>query len=76
MPGTFPYQNLNLRDRKDFLNLGRAKRFGVTLDVFNVLNHDNLGCYDTGDKKSKTFGNANCVVTDARRLQLGAQYDF
>jgi len=76
VPGTFPYQNLNLRVRKDFFNLGRAKAFGVTLDVFNALNHNNLGCYDTGDPTSKTFGSASCVVTDARRLQLGAQYDF
>lgn len=76
VPGTFPYQNLNLRVRKDFLNLGRAKSFGVTLDVFNALNHNNLGCYDTGDPKNATYGHASCVVTDARRLQLGAQYDF
>ena len=76
VPGTFPYQNLNVRVRKDFLNFGRAKAFGVTADVFNALNHNNLGCYDTGDPKGKTFGHANCLVTDARRLQLGAQYDF
>jgi carboxypeptidase family protein/TonB-dependent receptor-like protein len=76
VPGTFPYQNVNLRLRKDFLNLGRARSFGVTLDAFNALNHNNLGCYDSNDPTSKTFGHANCVVTDARRFQLGAQYDF
>ena len=76
VPGTFPYQNLNLRLRKDFLNFGRAKSFGVTLDAFNALNHNNLGCYDTGDPTSATYGHANCLVTDARRFQLGAQYDF
>jgi hypothetical protein len=76
VPGTFPYQNLNLRVRKDFLNLGRAKSVGVTLDLFNALNHDNLGCYDTGSRTSKNFGHAGCVVTDARRYQVGAQYDF
>ncbi len=76
VPGLFPYQNVNLRVRKDFLNLGMAKGFGVTLDLFNALNRNNLGCYDTGDRTSKSFGNANCVVTDARRVQVGAQYDF
>jgi hypothetical protein len=76
VPGTFPYQNLNLRVRKDFLNLGRAKSFGVTLDVFNALNHNNLGCYHTGSRTDKDFGTAGCVVTDARRMQVGAQYDF
>jgi hypothetical protein len=76
VPGLFPYQNVNLRLRKDFLNLGTAKNFGLTLDMFNAFNRDNLGCYDSGDPKSATFGHANCVVTDARRVQVGAQYDF
>jgi hypothetical protein len=82
VPGLFPYQNVNARFRKDFLNFGTAKSFGVTLDVFNALNRDNLGCYDTGSRlnNDKTpnpnFGRANCVVTDARRYQVGAQYDF
>lgn len=76
VPGLFPYQNVNVRLRKDFTNLGTAQAFGVTLDVFNAFNHDNLGCYDTGSRTSATFGRANCVVTDARRVQVGAQYDF
>lgn len=82
VPGLFPYQTINLRIRKDFLNLGSAKNFGLTLDVFNALNRDNLGCYDTGARLNgdgtvnQNFGKANCVVTDARRLQVGAQYDF
>lgn len=76
VPGTFPYQELNLRLRKDFLNLGTANRVGLTFDVFNALNHNNFGCYDTGDPTSATFGHANCTVTDARHVQIGAQYDF
>jgi Carboxypeptidase regulatory-like domain/TonB dependent receptor len=76
VPGLFPYQNINLRVRKDFLNFGTAKAVGLTFDLFNAFNHANLGCYDTGDPTSKTFGNATCVVTDARRYQVGAQYDF
>ena len=76
VPGLFPYQNVNLRLRKDFLNIRNAQAIGVTLDLFNAFNRSNLGCYDTGDPTSKTFGHANCVVTDARRIQIGAQYDF
>jgi carboxypeptidase family protein/TonB-dependent receptor-like protein len=85
VPGTFPYQNLNLRLRKDFLNLGTANSLGVTLDMFNALNHNNLGCYDTGSRTTvvnnqtvpnPSFGKAGCVVSDARRLQVGAQVDF
>jgi hypothetical protein len=75
VPGLFPYQNVNFRIRKDFLNLRNAQQVGVTLDIFNAFNHSNLGCYDTGTNPD-TFGHANCVVTDARRIQIGAQYDF
>lgn len=75
-PGLFPYQNINLRVRKDFFNVGTTKSFGLTLDLFNALNRDNLGCYDTGDPKNASFGKANCVLTDARRIQVGAQADF
>jgi hypothetical protein len=76
VPGTFPYQNVNLRLRKDFYRLGNAQAVGITLDLFNALNHNNLGCYDTGDPTSATFGHANCTLSDARRWQIGAQYDF
>jgi len=82
VPGLFPYQNVNLRVRKDFANFGTSKSIGLTLDLFNAFNRDNLGCYDTGARlngdgtANKNFGTANCVVTDARRVQFGAAYDF
>ncbi|HTE46876.1 MAG TPA: TonB-dependent receptor, partial [Gemmatimonadaceae bacterium] len=82
VPGLFPYQNVNLRLRKDFYNVGRASAVGLTVDLFNAFNHSNLGCYNTGSRLLPTgapdpsFGTSSCVVTDARRLQFGAQYDF
>lgn len=77
VPGTFPYRNLDLRFRKDFPSFGRTTNaFGFTLDVFNALNRDNLGCYKTGNRTDKDFGTPDCVVTDARRYQLGAEVNF
>ncbi len=77
VPGTFPYRNLDLRLRKDFPRLGRANTsYGLTLDVFNAANRNNFGCYNTGNRTDKTFGQPTCVVTDARRYQLGAEVNF
>ncbi len=75
VPGVFPYQNVDLRLRKDFPNLGRTT-LGVTVDVFNALDRDNFGCYNTGNRTDTNFGKPTCVVTDARRLQLGMEYNF
>lgn len=75
VPGTFPYQNLDLRLRKDFINTGKAS-IGLTLDVFNATNHINLGCYNTGSRTDQNFGTAGCVVSDARRFQFGAESNF
>lgn len=86
VPGTVPYQNVDVRFRKDFPNLGSQRlSYGITFDVFNTLNHENLGCYNTGGrlinqsgtiKPDPNFGTAGCVVTDARRVQLGAEVNW
>lgn len=78
VPGTFPYQNVDTRIRKDFPSFGRSPvAFGITFDLFNALNHANLGCYNTGNPTdTANFGKAGCVVTDARRYQLGAELNF
>jgi len=78
VPGTFPYRNVDMRLRKDFPNFGRTTTaIGVTFDVFNALNHNNFGCYNTGAPVTDVnYGKPGCVVTDARRYQLGAEMNF
>jgi outer membrane receptor protein involved in Fe transport len=82
VPGTLPYRNVDMRLRKDFPRFGRsATAVGLTFDVFNAFNHNNFGCFDTGVKDangthSDNFGNPTCVVSDARRYQLGAELNF
>lgn len=77
VPGAFPYKNVDMRLRKDFPNFGRTQQaIGVTVDVFNAFNHKNFGCYDVGARTNATFGQPSCVVSDARRYQLGAELNF
>ena len=79
----FAYRDVDVRLRKDLLPM-HGHKVGVTADVFNVFNFNNFGCYNdvafTNQNGVRTpspnFGTGTCVIADARRLQLGAQYDF
>jgi hypothetical protein len=78
VPGGFDtptFKTLDLRLRKDFARFG-GQRVGVTLDVFNVFNWQNLGDWRTFDPRADDFGTAGKVISDPRRLQIGAEYDF
>ncbi len=68
------YKMLDLRLRKDFV-VGRS-RFGLTIDGFNVLNTQNLGCYNTFNPSDSNFGKAGCVISDPRRVQFGLDLGF
>jgi hypothetical protein len=77
VPGTFPYQTVDIRFRKDFPTFGRTPTaVGLTFDVFNALNHNNWGCYNTGNRNDANYGQPTCLVTDARRYQVGAELNF
>jgi hypothetical protein len=74
----FATQNMDLRLAKDFTVTG-GQRAGLAIDLFNVFNSRNFGCYDarippTGQTNS-AFGRPGCSAP-GRRLQIGLTYDF
>ena len=70
------FRNLDLRLRKDFPSVS-GTTVGVTLDVFNVFNFNNYGGYSLPTNTSDpNFGKPNGVLSDPRRLQLGAEVNF
>lgn len=78
VPGGFDaptFTNLDLRLRKDFPPIG-GTRLGVTAEVFNVFNKQNLGDFDTFNPADPNFGKARGTISDPRRFQLGVEYDF
>jgi hypothetical protein len=75
IPNAFAYRNVDVRFRKDFPRIGRSA-LAVTLDVFNVFNFQNFGSFNTFNPVDVNFGKANAVISDPRRLQIGAEYSF
>ena len=74
------FRNVDMRLRKDLWSARSNYRIGVTADLFNAFNFDNLGCWDgyiaTLPNRNANFGNAGCVSSDARRVQAGLAVDF
>ncbi len=63
----FAFRDIDMRLRKDVPTWGE-QGVNVTLEVFNVFNYQNLGCFG---------GNTpTCIAYGSRRLQLGAGYGF
>jgi len=84
LPNAWAYRNVDLRLRKDFPDVA-GTRIGITADLFNAFNFDNFGCFDSGYSSinaqgervfNPNYGRPGCVIADARRFQLGIQYDF
>ena len=73
------FRNVDMRLRKELLGASQY-RFAITADVFNAFNFANLGCWEgykpPAPATNANFGNANCVVSDARRFQAGIAVDF
>jgi hypothetical protein len=74
IPDAFAYRMVDVRLRKDFLR-ARGNRVGVSAEVFNLFNFDNLGCYSTFNRDDSNFGKAGCTISDPQRLQIGLEYN-
>lgn len=66
---------LDLRLRKDFPTFA-GTRVGVTADLFNVFNKQNLGDFVRDNRTDPNFGDARNTISDPRRFQVGVEYDF
>ena len=73
IPNAFAYRMVDLRLRKDFAAI-RGNRMGITAELFNAFNYNNLGCYNTFRRDDPAFGTSTCTISDPRRLQLGLEY--
>jgi hypothetical protein len=76
--GSWAYRRVDIKFQKDFPEMGRG-RIGATVDVFNVFNFQNFGDYPLNvDAAGKTWsvGQPRQVVSDPRRVQIGAEYTF
>jgi len=76
--GKWAYRRVDVRLRKDFPRFG-GSTIGVTADVFNVFNFQNMGDYPltvVPAQHTFTVGDPRQVVSDPRRLQIGLEYNF
>jgi hypothetical protein len=70
----FGYQNMDARLEKGF-RLSSKSSASLLVDVFNVFNSDNFGCYNTEitPTGNPNYGQAGCAGL-GRRLQVGLRY--
>ena len=76
--GGWAYRRVDFKLRKDFPRIG-GTTFAVTVDMFNVFNYQNYGNYPftvNAAQRTWSVGQPQQVVSDARRVQLGAEVAF
>ena len=74
IPHAFASRDLDVRLSKS-LPAFANHHIDLRAEAYNVLNFKNYGCFE-GFRPSANFGKPFCAVTDARYVQLGAQYSF
>jgi hypothetical protein len=72
----FGYQNMDARLEKGFQLRGGSSA-SLLVDVFNVFNSDNFGCFNTELRPAPyaAYGKPGCAGL-GRRLQVGLRYGF
>ena len=78
----FGYQNLDVRLQKN-INFASMQTAAVVVDLFNALNSNNFGCYNTTinppnppqNNSNVNYGKPGCAGL-GRRLQVGLRYGF
>jgi hypothetical protein len=78
----FAYQNMDLRLQKN-INFASSQTAAIVVDLFNVFNSENFGCYQTtidppnppANDSNNDLGRAGCAAL-GRRLQVGIRYGF
>jgi len=76
--GGWAYRRVDIKLRKDFPKIS-GTNVGVTVDVFNVFNFQNLGDYNITvfpTQHAFTVGPPRQVISDPRRAQIGVEYTF
>lgn len=73
IPDAFAYRMVDVRLRKDFVRRG-GNALGLTVEVFNLFNFDNLSDYRTFDREAPDFGRAFNTSSDPQRLQIGLEF--
>ena len=68
------FRNMDVRLRRPVSTFG-AQEMDLTLEVFNVFNYQNLGCWGGGNP-DPTKDSPTCIASGSRRVQLGAGYSF
>ncbi|HUQ97923.1 MAG TPA: TonB-dependent receptor, partial [Gemmatimonadaceae bacterium] len=77
LPGGFAtptFTNLDLRLRKDFAIA--AQKLGITVELFNALNAQNYGGFNTFNPNDGNFGRPSSVIGDPQRVQIGMEVTF
>lgn len=80
IPNAWAYRNLDMRVSYALPRLSGTS-LKLIVDIFNVFNYDNFGCYDghiapLSGSPNTNFGKPFCVISDQRRTQLGAELVF